>query len=179
VGPLNPPWLLSSNSAGVYVIDCQGRRLTISDSRINGTFILKNATAGVRVTSSVIWDPVTPGYPALIVEGTLSITMDGADLSEATVSKSLNPATMPFEGSADSDTVDRYPSEFRGLIFSSGNMTISGSLATTAPIFSNGTITTSSLTAVSRAVKPVNGPPGFRGLPRFFVDRESLARTVD
>jgi hypothetical protein len=58
-------------------------------------------------------------------------------------------------------------------------MTISGSLATTAPIFSNGTITTSSLTAVSRAVKPVNGPPGFRGLPRFFVDRESLARTVD
>jgi hypothetical protein len=179
VGPLNPPWLLSSNSAGVYVIDCQGRRLTISDCRINGTFILKNATAGVRVTSSVIWDPVTAGYPALIVEGALSITMDGADLSEATITKSLNPATMPFEGSADSDTIDRYPSEFRGLIFASGNMTISGSLATTAPIFTNGTITTSSLTAVSRAVKPVNGPPGFRGLPRFFVDRESLARTVD
>lgn len=179
VGPLNPPWGLSGNASGVYVIDCQGRRLTIEDSRINGTFVLKNATGGVRVRSSVLWDPAVPGYPALIVEGALSITMDGADLSEATVSKSLNPATMPFEGSADSDTLDRYPSEFRGLVFASGHVTISGSLATTAPLFTNGNITTSSLTAVSRAVRPLNGPPGFRGLPRFYVDRSSLARTVD
>ena len=49
-GQFPSPWALSPNASGVYVIDLQGRRLTLDTCRVYGTLVLKNASGGVRVT---------------------------------------------------------------------------------------------------------------------------------
>lgn len=180
ISPVNAPWALATNASGVYVIDCQARRLTIENCRINATLILRNATAGVRITDSVIWDPPMAGYPALIADGALSITMSGDDVLESNKSKSFNPVGAPFEGSADSDLLDQYPSEIRGLIYCSGALSFSGAGSYTAPILVGGTATITSLTATFSGAAAAQGGPALRvASPQFLVNRSAWVRGVD
>lgn len=179
VSPSAPPWALSSNAAGVYVIDCAGRRLTIQDCRINATLICKNASAGVRITGTILWDPATPGYPCLLADGPISITASGDDLSESASGKNFNPVGSPYGGSADADTADVYPGEFRGLIWATGALSMSGAFASQAPLIIGGAATFSNVTGVTRGVTPASGPPALRASPEFFIDRTTWARQVD
>lgn len=179
ISPVSPPWALSANTAGVYVIDCAGRRLTIQDCRINGTLICKNATGGVRITGTVLWDPAVAGYPCLLTDGAISITTTGDDLSEATASKNFNPIGAAYNGSADADTADVYPSEFRGLIWAGGALTMSGAFASQGPLIIGGTATITNTTGVTRGVTPTSGPPALRASPDFSIDRTTWARQVD
>jgi Tfp pilus assembly protein PilX len=179
ISPANAPGTLSTNASGVYVMDCGGKRLTLSNCRINGTLVLKNATAGVRVTSNVTWDPAVAGYPALIVDGVLTITVDGSDLSEANQNVNYNPIGAAYEGSADSDKTDVYACEIRGLVYASGNVTMSGAVSLAGPLIVGGTLTTNGETAVLRGVVPSSGPPGFRKTSTLLVDRSTWTRVVE
>ena len=160
-------------------MDCGGKRLTLTDCRINGTLVLKNATAGVRVTSSVMWDPAVPGYPALIVDGVLTITVTGGDLSEATLNMNYNPIGASYDGSADSDKTDVYACEIRGLVYASGNVTMSGAVSFAGPLLVGGTYTTNGEVAMMRGVTPLVGPPGFRRASSMLVDRSTWTRVVE
>lgn len=179
IGPNNPPLGLSANAHGVYVIDSQNKRLTIQNARVHGTLIVINNTAGLRLTSSVIIDPSTPGYPALITDGDLTITINGSDLSEANQNVNFNPVGASFEGSADSDRTDVYACEIRGLIYAAGNITMNGAMSHTGVLMSGGSITTNSHTYIHRGVAPTAAPPGFTIGGGLIVDRSTWRREMD
>jgi hypothetical protein len=179
IGPNTPPSGLSANALGVYVIDCGGKRLTIQNARVRGTLILINNAAGVRLTSNVMIDPATAGYPALITDGDLTITISGSDLSEAAQNVNFNPVGEAFEGSADSDKTDVYACEIRGLIYAAGNVTMSGGVSMTAPVLTGGTVTTTSHTMIHRGVAPTTVPPGFTIGGGLVVDRSTWRREMD
>jgi len=68
-------------------------------------------------------DPAVPGWPVLIVQGSLYLTPLSTDLWESTIGVNLNPASVPYEGSSDFDTLDSYASTLNGIVFASGNVT--------------------------------------------------------
>ncbi|TSA40295.1 hypothetical protein D4Q85_00045, partial [bacterium] len=141
LSPTSNPLGGGTNAKGVYVIDCAGNTVTIKRSRINATLVLRNPGNGSRVMNSVCWDPATTGYPSLIVEGSLDIGTAGIDLSEATEGTNFNPSGSPYARSSNATMIDTYPSEFTGLIYVSGKLTITGTVATAAPIISAGGVT--------------------------------------
>lgn len=123
------PFSVSSNANGIYVLDCGGNDVTISDCMIVGTLILKN-TGTVRVGSGPIqWRPAKPGMPALVVDGDLVLSFSRFGLTERELNVNFNPTNSPDEnGSTDSSTNDTYLPEIRGLVYASGDVTLAGDL---------------------------------------------------
>ncbi len=67
------------------------------------------------------WEPPRAGLPSLLINGQGSITVtlghSSIALSESTQATNFNPAGTPnSSGTCDTDTLDSYTSEFRGLI---------------------------------------------------------------
>lgn len=116
------------NDDGIYVIDTQGKDLTIFGARIVGTLIVTNLAPGkkVIVNDVVNWEPAYPNYPALLVDGDLEISLRDGDVTEWLLSPSYNPSGTPFQGSEDSDKSDTFISSLAGLVYCSGNLTIKG-----------------------------------------------------
>ncbi|MDP1563039.1 MAG: hypothetical protein Q8M16_16800 [Pirellulaceae bacterium] len=108
------------NSGGVYIVRPTSN-MEIRNTRIHGTLIVVMPSTGHRLTigENVFFQPAVPGYPALIVQGHLDLSYrsDGEILSESVLATNFNPAGAPYEGSSDTDTIDSYPSEIRGLIY--------------------------------------------------------------
>ena len=123
------PFSVTSNSNGIYVLDCGGNDVTISDCMIVGTLVLRN-TGTVRVGSGPIqWRPARPGLPALVVDGDLILSYSRFGLTERELNVNLNPGSTADEnGSTDTSMNDTYMPELRGLIFASGDVTLAGDL---------------------------------------------------
>jgi hypothetical protein len=111
------------------------------------------------------WTPGTPGYPLVVVEGSATLSFNsGSMLSEATVGVNLNPVGTPYGGVTDSDTADSYPSEMRGLIWVTGNLTTSTSPKVVGCVVIGGALTTSgTLTLQYDPAIAASPPPGFTG----------------
>ncbi len=108
---------------GVYFMDTGNANVTIRSMRLEGTLIIRCGTGTVTISDSVFMAPARADYPTLIVQGNLQILADGAKwLSESNAGTSFNPAGAPYEGVADADTKDVYPSEIRGLVHVTGNL---------------------------------------------------------
>ncbi|MEZ6068068.1 MAG: hypothetical protein R3B90_20675 [Planctomycetaceae bacterium] len=112
------------NPEGIYVIDCQGQRLAISQLRVVGTIVLLNPGSGSSVSGSVRWDPAVTNYPALIVMGGIDLRYSEAVLDEVTQLTNFNPTGTPYEGAVDSDILDNYPSSINGLVYVSGDVNL-------------------------------------------------------
>ena len=108
------------NPEGIYVIDCGGQRVTISNSRILGTIVLLNPAANSSLAGSLRWNTAVGNYPALLVLGELEIRTTQFDLSEGTLGANFNPAGAAYLGIEDTDQADAYPSEIDGLVYISG-----------------------------------------------------------
>ena len=123
------PFGVTSNASGIYVLNCGGADLTISDSMIVGTLIVQSVGT-VRVGSGPIqWRPAKPGMPALIVDGDVVLSFGRNGLTERELGVNLNPTSSPDEnGSTDSSQNDTYLPELRGLVFASGDVTMAGDL---------------------------------------------------
>ena len=108
----------STNSRGVYWIDCGGNRVTIERSRIQGTLVLINPGNGSSVGNGPIhWSPAVPGYPALVVDGDFTFAATDRVLSETENQVNFNPAGAAHDQfGADADLSDIYPSEIQGLV---------------------------------------------------------------
>ena len=128
LSPASNPYGTETNAEGIYVIDCEGRNLSITNSRIVGTIVLLNPGSTAHVGNSVRWDPVSPNYPALMVSGSISLVHGTSDLNESSLGVNFNPTGTPYDGDEDADTADTYPSEIRGLVYVSGTFknTLSG-----------------------------------------------------
>jgi hypothetical protein len=136
------PFSVTSNSNGVYVLDCGGNDITISDCIIVGTLVLRN-TGTVRVGSGPIqWRPARPGMPALVVNGDLVLSFSRFGLTERELNVNLNPSGTPDEnGSTDSSMNDTYVPEIRGLIYASGDITLAGDLRIKGTVISGDDMT--------------------------------------
>lgn len=123
------PFSVTSNANGIYVLDCGGNDVTISDCMIVGTLVLKNVGT-VRVGGGPIqWRPAKPGMPALVVDGDLILSSSRFGLTERELNVNFNPTNSPDEnGSTDSSLNDTYLPEIRGLVFASGDVTLAGDL---------------------------------------------------
>lgn len=124
LSPSINPFGATTNSEGIYWINCNNNKLVIERSRILGTLLVINPGAGSCVSNGPIaWQPAVAGYPALLVDAD---TPDNADfainatnrgLSEKENGVNFNPAGAAHdEFGQDADTNDIYRSNIRGLV---------------------------------------------------------------
>lgn len=142
ISPLNNPYSGGINTAGLYYIDCGGSSITITDSRIVGTLILRNC-GGLTLQGAVNGEPSMLGYPVLMVEGNLNWKTNGNPLLESdSPATNFNPSGIPYPynlgaggGTANTTQTDSYPNQISGLIYVSGGLTTSG-----APVLNKGVL---------------------------------------
>lgn len=160
----NPYGAGTTNSQGIYVIDCGGNDVVIKNSRLEATLVLLNAGGGSRVEGTVHWEPAAANYPSMLVQGNMLFDWNGImPLDESALGVNFNPAGSPFQGSGeDSDTADTYNGVIEGLTY------ISGSLSTTSLCVADGVIVVggtcdvqSNLNLTYRDVFLNYPPPGF------------------
>ncbi len=121
IGPGRNPWGVP-NADGVYYINAPGANITIRDSRIRGTLIVR--CNRLIVAGNVMMENYRKDMPTLIVDGDLMLDYEstGEKLRERGENCNFNPAGVPYEGASDSDKSDTYPSEIRGLVHVRGNL---------------------------------------------------------
>jgi hypothetical protein len=159
-------------------MDCAGASVEIIDSRINATLVLLNAGASTIISGSVLMDPPTSGWPALLVDGALALEAQSSDLNES-LTGNLNPPGSSYQGSSDADTTDQYPSEINGIVMVSGALTIRNAPTINGWIFAERAVSVTSATLVIRAVTAMSGPPGFRPSPGFKISPGGVVRVVE
>jgi len=124
LSPSLNPFGGTTNSEGIYWIDCNNNKIVIERSRILGTLLLLNPGAGSCIANGPInWQPAVAGYPALLVDASnpdnadFSINATNRALSEKENGMNYNPVGAAHEDfGQDSDTNDIYRSSIRGLI---------------------------------------------------------------
>lgn len=129
LAPALNPFGATRNAEGIYLIDCQGQDLLIENSRILGTLIIINPGAVCCFQGSLCVAPVSPHFPGVMVDGNAQFDTAWTSLSENTHATNFNPPGAPHENSADTDTVDLYPSKIKGLTYISGRLKIKANLA--------------------------------------------------
>jgi hypothetical protein len=164
------PFGSETNSQGIYIIDCEGHELIISNSRINATLVIINPGDTIEIDGKINWSPPSPNFPALMVQGDLEMKWDGgSDLQEFDVllvlpiaRTNFNPAGSPYEGIADNDALDSYPGVINGLIYVSGNLLISRNCQLNGVVVVGGAAgVTATANITFDATCSVNPPPGF------------------
>lgn len=116
------PWG-DADPDGVYVIRTAGDTL-IRNTLIHGTLVVICPGRKVTIDSQVLFHPARADYPVLIVVGDVEFACNGSGtpLSEAAAGKNFNPPGAPYEGISDSDLLDEYASEIRGLVHVTGKV---------------------------------------------------------
>ncbi|MCA9296919.1 MAG: hypothetical protein KC983_10380 [Phycisphaerales bacterium] len=126
LSPANNPWG-SENPEGIYIIDCNGKKITIRNCRIVGTLVLLNVD--VATLDGVLnWEPAYAHFPALLCDGEVQCNLAANDanavLDESNVgtdgySVNFNPPSTPCRGQSDGTNL----SDAAQLSISSGGAT--------------------------------------------------------
>jgi hypothetical protein len=100
--------------------------MTIRNTRLNGTLVILCPGKKVTIDNQVLLQPSRSDYPVLIVQGDLVLqyTTTGTPLSEAARGYNYNPPGAPYQGIADTDQADQYPSEIQGLVHVTGTLDV-------------------------------------------------------
>ncbi len=114
----------SVDENGIYWIDAQGQPLAIANSRIEATIAVRNANR-VHLTGAISWQPAGR-EGAMLVSDSRIVFHDLEDvLDESALGANFNPPATPYRGSDSNVTLtDRYPTEFRGVVYSDRDVTI-------------------------------------------------------
>ncbi len=121
--PTYNPWG-PTNPDGIYFIDTDSNDLTITNSRIHGTLVIRTGNAKLTLGNAVFMHSYRSHYPVLIVDGKARIKCDSGDyaLSENSCGTNFNPAGAPYLGQSDEDELDEYPNEIQGLVHVTGKL---------------------------------------------------------
>ncbi len=177
LGPGDNPFGLAPSADGVYVVDCYRQTVTIKNCRIVGTLVLLNAVQ-VNVSESVAWEPATKGYPALIVEGDLDLSLSAVPLSESGLGVNLNAPVLGLSAS-DSSLDDVYTSMIRGLVYVSGKFTTGGATTVQGAVLATDKANViGSLIIKTDPDLATHPPPGFRTGPTMVVQPGSWVQVV-
>ncbi len=115
----------ATNAQGIYVVDCEGQLVTIKDSRLVATVVLLNPHPDSNIDMDIHWEPAVVNFPALLVQGNLKLKWHGEhQLRESQFGINYNPPGTPYQTVEDSDASDNYPGVIKGLIYVSGNLSI-------------------------------------------------------
>lgn len=139
ITPAASPFGSTTSPDAIYVIDCQGQDVRITDTVIVGTLCCSDAGTVTVGPGPVHWRPARPGLPALITDGELVISISRQSVSEYELARNFNPAGSPdSNGISDSRTDDSYPSELQGLIFAAGSLTFAGDVRIRGTVLTRG-----------------------------------------
>jgi hypothetical protein len=137
LGPGRNPWGAAS-ADGVYFINAPGSYVTIRDSRILGTLVVR--CSRLTIEGNVSIENFRKDMPALIVDGDLVLNYSSStSLSESAEDTNFNPTGTPVNGQSDSDKADSYASEIRGLIHVRGNLELRNTAIIRGAIVCEGT----------------------------------------
>lgn len=175
LSPGHNPWG-ATNAGGVYLISSSGD-VRIRDARIHGTLVVRCPGRTVEIDGNVLLEAARADYPVLVIDGDLVISFDGAPatLSESDIGANLNPAGAPYQGAADADSADTYPSEIRGLIYVRGRVTMErtwtmhGAVIADTSASSNAVLVLGNNTIVHDPALLENPPMGFTESLRMLV----------
>ena len=70
------------NSQGIYVINCNGTNIQISNVRVYGTLVLLNPGSSSTVNGAVYFAPAVTGYPLLMVKGNMTLAAGTTNLAD-------------------------------------------------------------------------------------------------
>lgn len=188
ISPSHNPFGATTNSEGIYWINCNGNKIVIERSRILGTLLIVNPGAGSCVADGPIhWSPAVPGFPALLVDADDPVNADFAlnatnrALSEKENGVNFNPAGASHEDfGQDSDTNDIYRSMIRGLVAVRDDLTFQNRTLVRGQVVVGDDISDSSgeLEVEFLPDSLLNPPPGFSA-PYTYVRRAaSLQKAV-
>ncbi len=164
---------------GIYVINCGGQTIELRDVRIVGTLIILNPGSGSMIRGGISLEPVN-GQPALIVQGSIEFALESSTLSELSTLTNFNPPSTPYNGSSNLLVLDSFPSQFGGLIYVSGDATISAAAAFNGVLVVGGKITISAAVTMTVDTAIAKSPPeGFRIGTRFVLAPGSIQQIVD
>jgi hypothetical protein len=178
------------NSQGIYIIDCGGNKISIRNSRIVGTLILRNQDeGGSEIAGSMHWspavisaDPLVNNLPALLSNKQLNLYCTSTALDEGLRNANFNPTGTPYNELGDSDLSDTYPSLISGLVYSAGTIAIANSPTIAGVLVGNNDITATNATLTLK-YNPLyferNAPPGFRSAVTYFVVPGSYKQVVN
>jgi hypothetical protein len=170
------------NADGIYLIDCGNLNINISNSRLECTLLLLNVGSSSTISQSVYWQPATPNYPALLVDGRIDLALSVSPLQEAAIGVNFNPPAAPYRGQADNNTATSYPSQIKGLVFASDRITVESVLAKVniiGSLISNGQLEGSGeLFVVQRDTYAQYPPPGFRAFSSVRITPGTITRVA-
>lgn len=182
--PTLNPYGTKGNVEGIYVLDCQGQNLQVENTRVLGTLIIINPGTTCCFQKALLFSPVSPHFPAVMVQGNAQFDTAWDSLSELTQTKNFNPTGAPYENAVDSDTLDLYPSTIKGLTYVSGRLTIKANLAAECAFDGSVICTTIEMESTGDArfgYRPTHlnyPPPGFAKSAKMQIVPGTWQRTV-
>jgi hypothetical protein len=181
LSPGNNPYG-STNTKGIYIINCGGKNLTIQNCRIVGTLLVLNC-ATLQINSSVNWVPAVTDYPTLMGQcTTLLLSMSSTSLLENSTDKvSYNAPGTPYpypSGTTNSTYTDSFPSVISGLMYVTGNAQLSGSNSIGILIVSGTCSITGTVSPTYDTTYYSNPPPCFYN-NTLSTDANTYARSVN
>jgi len=176
------PWG-PADANGLYFIDTGGKDITIKDSRIHGTLVVRTTSARkVLIDNAVFVQNYRADAPALIVDGNLEVKNDSCDypLSESSCATNFNPTGAPYAGESDDDTNDEYPNEIRGLIHVTGYLKLFDSARIVGIVICEGVTTVDGTNTIIYDPSIYTSPPeGYTHVERMEISPTSWRQVVD
>ncbi|MBI2481759.1 MAG: carbohydrate binding domain-containing protein [Planctomycetia bacterium] len=180
----------TANSKGIYILDCGGGKISIRNSRIVGTLILKNQNeGGSEIAGSLHWapavisaDPMVTNLPALLSNKRLNLNFTSTALNEGLANANFNPTGTMYNGSQDSDKSDTYPSLISGIVYTEKKIEIANSPTITGVLVGHDDITATNATLTLK-YNPLyfnyNAPPGFQATVTNYIVPGSYKQVVN
>jgi hypothetical protein len=106
---------------GVYWLDAGGKKVVISNCRLDATLAIKNASA-VEINGAVTWSYPNKADIILATSARIEIKNFESHLDESVRNVNFNPTISPYRGKSNTTTTDVYPAELRGLIYTSDDV---------------------------------------------------------
>jgi hypothetical protein len=175
------PWG-ATNPDGVYFIDTADHDMTIKNSRINGTLIIRLGSKTLTLDNAVFMQNYRSDYPVLIVEGDVVIQCRSCDytLSEVTNDKNYNPSGAPYLGVSDDDKLDVYPNEIQGLVHIKGSLKLKETAKISGAVICEGTVSCEGVNTITHKPQLYAIPPeGYTFVDNMQPSPESWRQVVD
>jgi hypothetical protein len=175
------PWGVGDPN-GLYYVNTNGANMTIRNSRVNGTLIVRTGGGTLTVDTAVFFQNYRSDFPTLIVEGNVIINIKSCDmmLSEVTNSANYNPLGAPYGGVYDSDMLDTYPNEIRGLIHIKGSLNLQQSACIVGTVICDGPVTCEAANSIIYNPTLYTSPPtGYTYVAEMKISPGSWRQVVD
>ncbi len=182
LGPGCNPWSGATDPNGLYLLDTGGSAVTIRNTRVYGTLVIRAPHKTVTLDSAVFLQNYRSDFPTLIVEGNLVINCAGVDtpLSESVQAKNYNPTGAPYDSVCDDDATDTYPNEIRGLVHVQGTLILQGTSRIVGAVLCHGAITIDGVIMLVHEPSLYTSPPdGYTFVDRMRISPNSWQQVVD